>query len=203
MLSAAPSLTLSQHVAGKFEAKCEWGFDLLVIVEANGEKLPPILALLSSFEEWVQAVEIDCCPFGGIGENWRHHRRFESKWALVLPDKCDRLWMFAGNGNSSSYGVDAVLHIPFFTIPQLGSFVNHFIQKHLRKDLFLVCIFCLNLLQEGGNRQLISLLLGLLKWTGKLFLTGSITQNLLIFQFCFFMLKIKLYLCENFRQIGQ
>ena len=38
-------------------------------------------------------------------------------------------------------------------------------------------------------------------------LRGSTTQNWLIFQFCFLMLKIKLYvyknLCENFRQIGQ
>ena len=38
-------------------------------------------------------------------------------------------------------------------------------------------------------------------------LRGSATQNCLIFRFCFFMLKMKLYvcrnLCENFRQIGQ
>ena len=38
-------------------------------------------------------------------------------------------------------------------------------------------------------------------------LRGSATQNLLIFQLCFTMLKMKLYvcrnLCENFRQIGQ
>ena len=38
-------------------------------------------------------------------------------------------------------------------------------------------------------------------------LRGSTTQNWLIFQFCFFMFKIKLYvcrnLCENFWQIGQ
>ena len=46
-----------------------WGFDLLVIVEANGEKLSPNLALLSPFEERVQAVEVDCCPFGGIGQD--------------------------------------------------------------------------------------------------------------------------------------
>ena len=39
------------------------------------------------------------------------------------------------------------------------------------------------------------------------YLRGSTTQNWLIFQFCFFMFKIKLCvcrnLCENFRQIGQ
>ena len=38
-------------------------------------------------------------------------------------------------------------------------------------------------------------------------LRGSATQNLLIFQLCFTMLKMKLYVCknfcENFRQIGQ
>ena len=38
-------------------------------------------------------------------------------------------------------------------------------------------------------------------------LRGSTTQNRLIFQLCFIMLKIKLYvckiLCENFMQIGQ
>ena len=41
----------------------------------------------------------------------------------------------------------------------------------------------------------------------KCFLRGSATQNRLIFQLCFIMPKIKLYvcriLCENFRQIGQ
>ena len=41
----------------------------------------------------------------------------------------------------------------------------------------------------------------------KYFLRGSATQNLLIFQLCFTMLKMKLYvcrnLCENFRQIRQ
>ena len=40
-----------------------------------------------------------------------------------------------------------------------------------------------------------------------LILRGSTTQNRLIFQLCFIMLKIKLYvcriLCENFIQIGQ
>ena len=38
-------------------------------------------------------------------------------------------------------------------------------------------------------------------------LRGSATQNLLISQLCFTVLKMKLYmcrnLCENFRQIGQ
>ena len=38
-------------------------------------------------------------------------------------------------------------------------------------------------------------------------LRGPTTQNRLIFQLCFIMLKMKLYvcrnLCENFRQIGQ
>ena len=43
--------------------------------------------------------------------------------------------------------------------------------------------------------------------SGHKWLRGSATQNCLIFPFCFFMLKMKLYvcrnLCENFRQIGQ
>ena len=171
MLSAVPSLTLSQHVAGKFEAKCEWGFDLLVIVYANGKKLPPNLALLSPFEERVQAVEVDCCPFGGIGQDWGNHRRFESRCALVLPDECDTVWVFAGNGKFCGFGPDAVLHNPFFTILQLGGFIHHyFIPPFLgcefyqnSANLLLLYIFCQHLLQEGGNRQLSSLLLGLLK----------------------------------------
>ena len=45
------------------------------------------------------------------------------------------------------------------------------------------------------------------KWIVYSLLRGSATQNLLILQLCFTMLKMKLYvcrnLCENFRQIGQ
>ena len=62
-------------------------FDLLVIVEANGDQLPPVLALLFPSKERVKAVESDYCPFGGIVQNGRKHRMFENRFAFVSPVK--------------------------------------------------------------------------------------------------------------------
>ena len=99
-------------------------FDLLVIVEANGDQLPPVLALLFPSKERVEAVQEDCCPFGGIVQNGRKHRRFENRFAFVLPDECDRVWVFAGNGYCSGYGIEAILYNPISTIAELSSFVH-------------------------------------------------------------------------------
>ena len=99
-------------------------FDLLVIVEENGEQLPTVLALLFPSKERVEAVESDCCPFGGIVQNGRNHQRFDNRFAFVLPDECDRDWVFAGNGYCSGYGIEAILHNPLSTIAELSSFVH-------------------------------------------------------------------------------
>ena len=134
-------------------------FDLLLIVEANGEQFPTVLALLFPSKERVEAEKVNSCPFGGIVQNGRKHRRCENRFAFVLPDECDRDWVFAGNGYCSDFGIEAILHKPMCTIAELSSFVHYFIQQ----SHFLLYIFCQYLLQEGDKRQLCSLLLCPLK----------------------------------------
>ena len=162
---------LVQFMEWNFEEKREKGFDSLFIAEANREPFIPVLALLSHSKERVEAEQSEWCPFGHIGQNRRQHRRLGSRVALVLHDDCDAVWMFACNGNFSSFGIDGILHKPFFTVSQLNSFDYCFFQPFLRyvfyhhsPNLFLLCIFCQYLFQKGEKRQLCSLLLNLLKY---------------------------------------